>query len=102
MKIVINGDFGGFGYGIENIEFRTLVDRLASDRENPELVDFVKNHPEDCGDLVIATIPDNATDYVINENDGLETVIYVVDGMIHFAYGDEDEEDYEDDEEDYS
>ena len=102
MKIVINGDFGGFGYGIENIEFRTLVDRRASDRENPELVDFVKNHPEDCGDLVIATIPDNATDYVINENDGLETVIYVVDGIIHFAYGDEDEEDYEDDEEDYS
>lgn len=102
MKIVINGDFGGFGYGIENIEFRALVDRLASDRENPELVAFVKNHPEDCGDLVIATIPDNATDYVINENDGLETLIYVVDGIIHFAYGDEDEEDYEDDEEDYS
>ena len=102
MKIVINGDFGGFGYGIESIEFRTLVNRLASDRKNPELVDFVKNHPEDCGDLVIATIPDNATDYVINENDGLETLIYVVDGMIHFAYGDEDEEDYEDDEEDYS
>lgn len=102
MKIVINGDFGGFGYGIESTEFRTLVRGFESNRENPELVAFVQNHPEDCGDLVIATIPDNATDYVINENDGLEEVIYVVDGIIHFTYGDDDEDDYEDDEEDYS
>lgn len=101
MKIVINGDFGGFGYGIENKEFRTFVNKLESNRENPKLVAFVENHPKECGDLVIATIPDNTTDYVINENDGLEELIYVVDGKIHFAYGD-DEEDYEDDEEDYS
>ena len=96
MKIVINGDFGGFGDGIENIEFRTLVDRFVSDRENPELISFVENHPEDRGDLVVATIPDNTTDYVINEYDGMETLIYVVDGIIHFSYGDNDEGDEED------
>ena len=85
MKIVINGDFGGFGYGIENEEFSTFVNELEYDRENPELVAFVENHPEDRGDLVIVTIPDNATDYMINENDGFEELIYVVDGKIHFA-----------------
>ena len=97
MKIVINGDFGGFGYGIENKEFRKFVERFECSRENSELIAFVENHPKECGDLVIATIPDNTTDYTINENDGLEELIYVVDGKIHFAYGDD-----EDDEEDYS
>ena len=97
MKIVINGDFGGFGYGIENKEFRKFVDKFECNRENSELIAFVENHPKECGDLVIAVIPDNATDYTINENDGLEELIYVVDGKIHFTYGDD-----EDDEEDYS
>ena len=99
MKIVINGDFGGFGYGIENEEFRKFVNRFNNDRENPELVAFVENHPEDRGDLVIVTIPDNATDYAINENDGLEELIYVVDGKIYFAYGDDEDEDEDDDDE---
>ena len=86
MKIVLNGDFGGFGYGIKNREFRKFVDRFEYSRENPELIAFVENHPEDRGDLVIATIPDNTTDYTIIENDGFEELIYVVGGKIHFAY----------------
>ena len=88
MKIVINGDFGGFGHGIKNKEFREFVNSFEDSRENPELVTFVENHPEDRGDLVIATIPDNATDYTIIENDGYEELIYVVGGKIDFAYGD--------------
>ena len=60
MKIVVNADFGGYGYNVSE-QYEDLVDRYGNDRTNPELVAFVENHPDDCGDLAIMTIPDNAT-----------------------------------------
>lgn len=39
--------------------------------------------------LVVVDIPDEATDYIVQEYDGMESVIYVVDGIIYFAYADE-------------
>jgi hypothetical protein len=81
MKIVINGYFGGYGYGVAE-EFDELVERYENDRTAPELVEFVENHPEECGDLIVEEIPDTATDYYINEYDGSESVLFVVDGKI--------------------
>jgi hypothetical protein len=81
MKIVINGNFGGYGYGVAE-EFDELVERYENDRTAPELVEFVENHPEECGDLIVEEIPDTATDYYINEYDGSESVLFVVDGKI--------------------
>ena len=84
MKIVINADFGGYGCDVSE-QYVDLVDRYEGDRTNPELVSFVENHPDDCGDLAVMTIPDNATDWDIQDYDGSETLIYVVDGKIHYC-----------------
>ena len=86
MKLVLNKDYGGFGYGVAD-EFEGFVENFSGDedRANPELVAFVESHPNECGDLAVIEIPDIATDWEINEYDGLESVIYVVDGEIHHA-----------------
>ena len=84
MKIVVNVAFGDYGCDVSE-QYADLVDRYKDDRTNPELVDFVRNHPNDCGDLAVMTIPDNATDWDIADDDGNETLIYVVDGKIHYC-----------------
>ena len=84
MKIVINANFGGYGCDVSE-QYVDLVDRYEGDRTNPELVSFVENHPDDCGDLAVMTIPDNATDWDIQDYDGNEDLIYVVDGKIHYC-----------------
>ena len=83
MKIVVNADFGGFGCGVSK-KYEDCVYAYEDDRTNPELVAFVENHPKDCGDLAIMTIPDNVTDWDIQEDDGSESLIYVVNGKIHY------------------
>ena len=93
MKIVVNADFGGFGYGVPK-EYEGCVFAYENDRANPELVAFVENHPDDCGDLAIMTIPDNATDWGIQEYDGNETLIYVVNGKIHYCCEVDDDDCY--------
>ena len=84
MKIVINANFGGYGCDVSE-QYVDLVDRYEGDRTNPELVAFVENHSDDCGDLAVMTIPDNATDWDIQDYDGNEDLIYVVDGKIHYC-----------------
>ena len=93
MKIVVNADFGGFGYGVSK-EYEECVFAYENDRANPELVAFVENHPDDCGDLAIMTIPDNATDWDIQEYDGNENLIYVVNGKIHYCCEVDDDDCY--------
>mgnify|MGYP000021403712 FL=1 len=93
MKIVVNADFGGFGYGVSK-KYEGCVFAYENDRANPELVAFVENHPDDCGDLAIMTIPDNATDWDIQEYDGNENLIYVVNGKIHYCCEVDDDDCY--------
>jgi hypothetical protein len=85
MKIVINGDFGGYGFGVAE-EYEDFVNQLVGERDDPELVAFVENHPDKCGDLVVVVIPDTATDWEIDEYDGSESVTYVVNGKIYHEY----------------
>lgn len=84
MKVVLNKYYGGYGCGVEE-KFEDLVNKYEHDRFNLELVNFVENNPEDCGDLEVVEIPDNYTDYDIQEYDGWETLIYVINGLIHYA-----------------
>lgn len=84
MKIVINGTYGGYGYGVAD-EFEALVEKYEDNRTAPELVAFVEGHPDDCGDLNVVEIPDESTDYLIDEYEGVETVFYVVNGKIYTA-----------------
>ena len=85
MKIVINNDYGGFGLlnWDDDDQFSDIVKKYENDRTNPVLVAVVENNH--IGDLVVVEIPDGATDWIINEYDGLETVIYVLNGKIYYA-----------------
>lgn len=88
MKLVINADFGGFGLGVAD-QYEKWVRSLESDRTNAELVQFVETHPDECGTLAIVTIPEETTDWEIEEYDGDETVIYVLNGEIIYAEPDD-------------
>lgn len=91
MKIVINQCYGGYDL---NDKYEEKADRLEvsydSDtmRTDPELIEEIENgtyEDASCSSLGVVEIPDNATDYEITEYDGLENIIYVVDGKIHWA-----------------
>lgn len=81
MKMVINNNYGGFGLDVAKKHEKWVCD-LEGDRANIKLVEFVENHPDECGDLVVVTIPEEATDWEMNEYDGWESVIYVLNGKI--------------------
>ncbi len=91
MKIVINNCFGGFGLSKEAENF---MEGKWIDGEDihcdPELIALIEREGADkvgasYADLRIVEIPDEATDFLIDEYDGWESVIYVLDGKIHYA-----------------
>ena len=91
MKMIINRCFGGFGICQE------IIDKLGLDaysydddiiRGNPQLIAMIEageDISDDCAELKVVEIPDESTDYYVDEYDGLETVIYVLDGKIYWA-----------------
>lgn len=91
MKIVINDCFGGFGF---SDEFSAAYpDAVCLGRTNEKLIaaleEFGLNEASSkYAELIIADIPDTATDYMILEYDGSETLYYVINGKIYEWYGD--------------
>ena len=91
MKIIINKCYGGFSVKDEiEEEFRNRLSAYGSDiRTNPELIKMIeegKDISSNYSRLRVVDITDNATDYRIQEYDGLESIIYVVDGKLNVAY----------------
>ena len=84
MKMVINANYGGFGLNVAE-QYEDWVYDLESDRTNAKLVEFVETHPDECGDLAIINIPKEATDWEMDEYDGWESIIYVLNGKIVHA-----------------
>jgi len=90
MKIVVNHCFGGFGLSDEAVERLGLKSRYDDiDRTDSRLVALVEEDAEkasgDFAELGVVEISDEATDWTIDEYDGIETVIYVVDGKLCYA-----------------
>lgn len=79
-KILVNTSFGGFAL---KDEYKDYVGR--EDEKLIALVEQSVDIGDNYAEIGIAEIPDNATDYVIEEYDGKETVLYVVDGKIFYA-----------------
>lgn len=88
MKIIINANYGGYHVPEEIVELLGLRSRWDGDnhavRTNPLFIQWVEAHKGET-ELAVVEIPQGATDYMFQEYDGLESVIYVLDGKIHFA-----------------
>lgn len=94
MKIVLNKCYGGFElseFACEKLGCRSFdYNRPQGKRTDEKLIDLIETYgPEKCGAddgctaLTIEEIPDEATDWELNDYDGIETVTYVVNGKIH-------------------
>lgn len=88
MKLVVNECYGGFELS-EKAREMLGVNPYDIERNDPKLVQIVEELGEKASgsfaNLQVVEIPDEATDFDISEYDGVETVIYVVDGKIKYA-----------------
>lgn len=100
MRIAINTCYGGFhlpeevevklGWKYDNIDV-AYTPPLRADTEVVNAIDdWLHDHPDgkssSGSELRIVEIPDEATDWMIDEYDGAEGVIYVLDGKLHTVY----------------
>lgn len=83
MKFIINAAYGG--YCVPQQVWQILgcgpYDDWANVRTDPYFVEWVETHRGQT-DLRVVEIPNEATDWELNEYDGLESIIAVVDGKI--------------------
>lgn len=93
MEIVLNRCYGGFHLPEEFCSMYGLNRHLPIERTNSRLVEWVRAHAGEDGYfeegyacLKVVTIPDSSTDWTLTEYDGLESLIYVVDGKLHYAH----------------
>lgn len=87
MKVVLNRNWGGFTLGTQFVNYYNLEDEWDFDklsRHDPSLVDWVEKHPEDNPNLRVIEVPNDVTDWQIHNYDGIESVIAVIDGKIHW------------------
>lgn len=89
MFIIINKCFGGFHLPEEFCSMHGLSRYARIERTDPRLVEFIQSHGGkvvgDVSKLVAVKIPDTATDWDLQEYDGMESIIYVVNGKIRYA-----------------
>lgn len=90
MKLVINKRFGGFGISNSAAEILGIDKYDFIERENEDLISLIEEKGSEFvsgsfAKLQIVEIPDSTTDYIIDEYDGMERVIYVLNGKLHFA-----------------
>ena len=90
MKVVINTCYGGFSvkHSIANALGYGSYD-ATNLRINADLIAMIEdgvNCNGDYAELEVVEIPATATDYAIIEHDGYESVLAVVDGLIHHIY----------------
>lgn len=97
MKIAVNKCYGGFGisptllnkwnalYPNRAMEFLFEADYLRNDADFVRLVEAMGDEANaPASQIEIVEIPDYATDWMIDEYDGIERIIAVVDGKINF------------------
>jgi len=89
MKLIINSCFGGFGVHPNILKKYDIQHRNKEDlRTNEKLIELIEsgvNCDTSYSRLVVKEIPDGVTDYYIEEYDGVETILYVLDGKIIFG-----------------
>lgn len=95
MKMVINQCYGGFGLSDYAVQKLGLDSPWAVDRCDEQLIALVEQDAKAasgyCAELGVVEFPDEATDTYLEEYDGIERLLYVLDGRIYFAGKEEDE-----------
>lgn len=92
MVFVLNKRFGGWSlsdWAVEQLGVETnypAFDEFDVDK----LIQLINEYGSEkvsgrSAKLKVVEIPDTCTDYEINDYDGFETIIYVVDGKIYHA-----------------
>lgn len=88
MKFIINTCYGGFGinskWEAENCE----KDCNGDCRECAKLIRAIEgkeNVNDDFSKLAVVEFPNEATDYELLEYDGIESLLYVLNGKIRYA-----------------
>ena len=92
MKVLISNEYGGFYLPAEVKRYVGEDRDCLIDRADKRLISFMEtgNYIKyNCPEMCIVEIPDDATDYKIIEYDGLEHVIYVLNGKIYEKYGED-------------
>ena len=87
MEIVINRAWGIFALPDEfcaNHDCNRYSYNDNAIRQNEELIEIVSDENYN-GTLKVCEIPDEVTDWEINDYDGIETVIYVLYGKLFHA-----------------
>lgn len=88
MVIILNKCYGGFHIPEALCEAEGLSRYDDIERTDARLVNFILEHgvvEEGCAKLVPVAIPDEATDWELDEYDGFESVTYVVGGKLYHA-----------------
>lgn len=92
MTFVLNKCYGGFSLSQFALDKLGLKSWFDFDNFDSLMVDALASLITEFGSekcsgnfakLQVVEIPDCATDYQIDEYDGFETIIYVIDGKIH-------------------
>lgn len=91
MKIVLNRCFGGFGlseFAVETLGLSSSSENIP--RTDPRLIELVEKDSKKASGpfarLRVIEIPENCTDWEINDYDGSESLICVVDGKLRHIY----------------
>lgn len=90
MKIVVNHCYGGFSLSKEAYAYMTDKWDDEDDRTNSEFISLIEEWGSErvsgpYAKLKIIEIPDESTDWIMEETDGFEEILYVLDGKIYFA-----------------
>lgn len=85
MKVVLNKCFGGFDVSEEWAIAHGYGSRWEVDRMDPELIAAVEAEEKvegPFGRLTVVEIPEEATDWEVNDYDGMESITAVIDGKL--------------------
>lgn len=88
MKVVLNRLYGGFSLSEEFCKAYPQFKRYGEDQDNQELIkcieEFGINNAQGIdAEFEIFELPNETTDYYIDEYDGYNQLIYVVDGKLN-------------------
>lgn len=89
MKFVLNKCYGGFDLSEEAQEILGQADYEIK-RDDPDLLALIEEKgiqfvQGKYAKLKVVEVPESATDFTLDEYDGWERIIYVLDGKLNFV-----------------